>query len=441
MPAGAPLRALLALAGLAVVWRALARHRAAPGPGWAPTDGSDASVYLYIGERRGGGSGKEGALRARARRGAAPARALPPPRPPIAAAQACAGRRDWARPDRVPTSPHSQPPPPLLRPDPFESGLNNERISLLKAAEVASRNGYTLVLPAFKDFHGVLRRGDPADPVVLDFSHFYDEAAFAAHAAQHGFKVARTMPVDRFHACAKELNFASQFADSFDPAFISAYASRYRVVCLPPHAVWFAIQGYGAEDLDWSANAKHAAGLKPSPLYARELARMEANLVKKFGTSSFVAVHVRSEADWAAVCEMGSDRSEPHWLTGQPDRCMVTDVDIAAHLRRQGVGKGSLAFVMSGDDVAASAPRLCGPAGHLRCFTPDDVWGEVDARVPVGRTILPRAYVSFLLAGRASSLFGNRHSTFSTELASEFRLAGKEASFYNPPCPQNGPCP
>ena len=327
--------------------------------------------------------------------------------------------------------------------DPFESGLNNERISLLKGAELAERGGLTFVLPSYKDFHGLLYRDDPASAVVLPFSHFYDEAAFAAHAAARGFRIARVMPANRFHACAKQLNFATQFSDLFTSAFIQAYAREYRVMCLPPHAVWFGIQGYDAPNLDWSANAKHAVALKPSPLYAAELARMERALERKYGTASFIAVHVRVEADWVGVCEAGGDRGEEgHWLSGQPDRCLVTDVEIAAALAAGGVPAGALAFVMTGDDVATAAPALCGPRGRLTCFTPDDVWTDVPAAVPTARTILPRAYVSFLLAGRATSLWGNRHSTFSTELASEFGAAGKNATFYNPPCPEGGgECP
>ena len=341
----------------------------------------------------------------------------------------------------VPIPPPQYPPstPPPISPDPFESGLNNERISLLKGAELAERGGYTYVLPAYKDFHGLLYRDDPASGVVLDFAHFYDEAAFAAHAASRGFRVARAMPANRFHACAKQLNFATQFSDRFTHAFIAAYAARYRVMCLPPHAVWFGIQGYDAENLDWSANAKHAIGLKPSRLYAAELARMERNLAAKYGSASFIAVHVRVEADWVGVCEMGGDRGEEgHWLSGQTDKCLVTDREIAATLARSGVPRGALAFVMTGDDVFKAAPALCGKGGYLTCFTPDDVWTDVDPAVPTNRTILPRAYVSFLLAGRATALYGNRHSTFSTELASEFRARGKNATFYNPPCPAGG---
>lgn len=331
-------------------------------------------------------------------------------------------------------STHPPPPPPS---DPFESGLNNERISLLKAAELATRLQATLVLPSYKDFHGLLRRDppDPASGVVLPFSHFYDEAAFAKHAAKHGFKIARTMPANRFHACAKQLNFASQFSQLFTSDFIAAYASEHRVMCLPPHAVWFAMNGYDQEDLDWSANAKHAAGLAPSPLYAAQLADAEARLSTTHGTSTFIAVHVRVEADWVDVCEMGGDRSEDgHWLSGQKDKCLVTDTEIAAALAADGVKRGTLAFVMTGDDVATAAPALCGKNGFLTCFTPDDVWRPT-AATPTHRTILPRAYISFLLAGRAGALYGNRHSTFSTELGSEFAEAGKKVVYYNPPCP------
>ena len=411
------------------------------------------------------------------------------------------------------TSALSQPlaPPPYLRThtkkntnEPFESGLNNERISLLKAAEVASRRNWTLVLPSYKDFHAVIAGDDSistssgfSPAVVLPFSHFYDERAFAAHAQSKGFRVVRSLPPNRFHACSKMMSLAAHWPQALTSSLLSGFSKEYGVVCLSAHAVWHAIQGYDLPDLDWSANSVHAAGLRPSELYERELERMVAAAAEKFGSGSslssssssslssstasasatnsspdFIAVHVRIEEDWKRVCAMGSDRRQSHWLAGDNKECLVGEAEIADSVvarekERRGGGDeatlasssslsspsspkpGSLgdsrplAFVMSAAPTS-TMPRLCDPlSGALRCFTPDDVWlGPDPALLPFGRTKLVRSYVSFLFAKeKAAALFGNVHSTFSRELGNEMGARGKGVFYYNPDCADPGNCP
>ena len=414
------------------------------------------------------------------------------------------------------TSALSQPlaPPPYLHThtkkntkEPFESGLNNERISLLKAAEVASRRNWTLVLPSYKDFHAVIAGDDSistssgfSPAVVLPFSHFYDERAFAAHAQSKGFRVVRSLPPNRFHACSKMMSLAAHWPQALTSSLLSGFSKEYGVVCLSAHAVWHAIQGYDLPDLDWSANSVHAAGLRPSELYERELERMVAAAAEKFGSGSslsssssssslslstasasasnsslipdFIAVHVRIEEDWKRVCAMGSDRRQSHWLAGDNKECLVGEAEIAESVvarekERRGGGDeatlasssslsspsslkpGSLgdsrplAFVMSAAPTS-TMPRLCDPlSGALRCFTPDDVWlGPDPALLPFGRTKLVRSYVSFLFAKeKAAALFGNVHSTFSRELGDEMGARGKGVFYYNPDCADPGNCP
>ena len=413
------------------------------------------------------------------------------------------------------TSALSQPlaPPPIFThtqkkntKEPFESGLNNERISLLKAAEVASRRNWTLVLPSYKDFHAVIAGDDSistssgfSPAVVLPFSHFYDERAFAAHAQSKGFRVVRSLPPNRFHACSKMMSLAAHWPQALTSSLLSGFSKEYGVVCLSAHAVWHAIQGYDLPDLDWSANSVHAAGLRPSELYERELERMVAAAAEKFGSGSslssssssslslstasasasnsslipdFIAVHVRIEEDWKRVCAMGSDRRQSHWLAGDNKECLVGEAEIAESVvarekERRGGGDeatlasssslsspsslkpGSLgdsrplAFVMSAAPTS-TMPRLCDPlSGALRCFTPDDVWlGPDPALLPFGRTKLVRSYVSFLFAKeKAAALFGNVHSTFSRELGDEMGARGKGVFYYNPDCADPGNCP
>lgn len=412
------------------------------------------------------------------------------------------------------TSALSQPlaPPPIFThtkkntKEPFESGLNNERISLLKAAEVASRRNWTLVLPSYKDFHAVIAGDDSistssgfSPAVVLPFSHFYDERAFAAHAQSKGFRVVRSLPPNRFHACSKMMSLAAHWPQALTSSLLSGFSKEYGVVCLSAHAVWHAIQGYDLPDLDWSANSVHAAGLRPSELYERELERMVAAAAENFGSGSslssssssslslstasasalnsslipdFIAVHVRIEEDWKRVCAMGSDRRQSHWLAGDNKECLVGEAEIAESVvarekERRGGGDeatlasssslsspsslkpGSLgdsrplAFVMSAAPTS-TMPRLCDPlSGALRCFTPDDVWlGPDPALLPFGRTKLVRSYVSFLFAKeKAAALFGNVHSTFSRELGDEMGARGKGVFYYNPDCADPGNCP
>lgn len=369
--------------------------------------------------------------------------------------------------------------------------MNNERISLLKAAEVASRRNWTLVLPSYKDFHAVIyddaasasavgASASTAPVVVLPFSHFYDEDAFAEHAFSKGFRVVRSLPANRFHACSKLLSLASTWPRALTSALLSAYAREHGVVCLTSHAVWHAIQGYDAPDLDWSANAEHAAGLKPSAIYRKELEKMVEVAASKFSSSSsspsssssssrsppsslpdeVIAVHVRIEEDWQRVCEMGGNRKQAHWLKGDTSVCLVSEGEIAESVTKRQRGKamasssssdsGSssldsrpLAFVMSAAPTS-QMPALCHPlTGVLRCFTPDDIWLDPDPeKLPFKRTKLVRSYVSFLFAREATAaLFGNVHSTFSRELGDEMRARGKEVVFYNPECPEGDWCP
>lgn len=333
------------------------------------------------------------------------------------------------------------------------------------------------MLPSYKDFHAVIfgdggggggggaeasGSASTAPVVVLPFSHFYDDAAFAEHAHSKGFKVVRSLPQSRFHACSKLLSLASTWPRALTSALLSAFAREYRVVCLPPHAVWHAIQGYDLPDLDWSANAVHAAGLRPSGLYREELEKMVEVAAAKFSSFSsssrssrllpdFIAVHVRIEEDWRRVCAMGGNRKQDHWLKGDKSVCLVGEDEIAERVakRRKGETTASssssspssdsrpLAFIMSAAPTS-QMPALCDPlTGALRCFTPDDIWLDPDAeKLPFKRTKLARSYVSFLFAKEATALFGNVHSTFSRELGDEMRARGKEAVFYNPECPE-----
>lgn len=52
-PSLTPARAVVALAVLAAAVRVCASFASRPGAGWAPADGSDDSVYLFVGECEG----------------------------------------------------------------------------------------------------------------------------------------------------------------------------------------------------------------------------------------------------------------------------------------------------------------------------------------------------------------------------------------------------
>ena len=298
--------------------------------------------------------------------------------------------------------------------------------------------------------HGPQHGGDPARTTVLPFDHFYEVAPFAAHAAAHGFRVAPALPPHLTQACTKQLSFAASFPYALTRAFYEGWAAAHGVVCLTGHAVWFGMEGSDTPDIGWGANALHAAGLVPARRYVTEVDAMLVAAVARYGDAAaaggFIAVHVRTEDDWARVCAIGTDRrpgvAEPHWL-GTSDRvCWVHPEEVAAYLRdAAGVPAGSLAFVMSADPTS-SMPSLCGPAGHLACFTPDEVWAPVDPALAAlsARTQLVRAYVSYLLAERAAAVYGNTHSTFSQQLVEGFKARGQRAEFYNPKCPLDEPC-
>jgi hypothetical protein len=301
-----------------------------------------------------------------------------------------------------------------------------------------------MVLPSFKDVHGPQHGNAPGSTVILPFSHFYEVGAWAAHATSHNFTVVENLPSTHVQACTKQLSFAASFPYALTSEFYAGWAAQHGVVCLNSRAVWFAMEGGDLPDIGWGDGAVHAAGLVPSRLYVREVERMLANARSVFGTDAFIAVHVRTEADWAHVCSLGTDRREgqTHWLAGSDRACYVTPAEVAAFLAQAGVARGALAFVMSADPVA-SMPELCGDGGALTCFTPDDVWTSPDPSLAslVPRTQLVRAYVSYLLAERAGAVYGNSHSTFSQQLAETFAGAGKPAAFYNPKCPLTEPCP
>jgi len=313
-------------------------------------------------------------------------------------------------------------------------------------------HGHTLVLPDFKDVHGPQHGAAPASTTILPFSHFYEEAPWAAHARAHNFTTARALPPHLVQACTKQLSFAASFPYALTAAFYAGWAATHGVLCLTGRAVWFGMEGSDVPDIGWGRNAVHAAGLVPSRLYRDEVAGMLARAAARFGTDAFIAVHVRTEADWGRVCGLGGDRRQTdHWLGTSDRACLVTPDQVAAFLQGGQVGggaaavpRGSLAFIMSADPVS-SMPSLCGPGGWLRCFDADDVWppgARHRSLAPlIPRTQLVRAYVSYLLAERATAVYGNAHSTFSQQLVEGARGAGRVGAFYNPKCPLDQPCP
>jgi hypothetical protein len=302
-----------------------------------------------------------------------------------------------------------------------------------------------MVLPAFKDVHGPQHGHAPASTTILPFSHFYEVPAWEAHARQHNFTVASDLPPHLVQACTKQLSFAASFPYALTREFYAAWAATHGALCLTGRNVWFAIEGRDVPDIGWGGNGMHGAGLVPSRLYRQEVDRMMGKAASLFGTSSFIAVHVRTEADWRRVCSLGTDRRKTdHWLGTSDRACWVHPAAVVSYLKdTAGIKRGALAFIMSADPLA-SMPELCGPGGYLTCFTPDEVWGEPHPSLAplIPKTQLVRAYVSYLLAERASAVFGNTHSTFSQQLVEGFRADGKgrEAAFYNPACPLDAPC-
>lgn len=293
--------------------------------------------------------------------------------------------------------------------------------------------------------HGPQHGGGLGDTTILPFSHFYEVPAFEAHARRHNFSVAPALPAHLTQACTKQLSFAASFQYALTRAFYAGWASSHGVVCLTGRAVWFEMEGNDVPDIGWGGNAMHAAGLVPSVLYQREVAGMVGRAAARYGApASFIAVHIRTEPDWRRVCSIGTDRRRSdHWLATSDRACLVHPRDVVAYLRdAAGVRRGALAFVMSADPLS-SMPDLCGEGGYLTCFTPDEVWVDRHPRLEAlsHRTQLVRAYVSYLLAERASAVYGNTHSTFSQQLVEGFRAGGKGAAeFYNPKCPLDAPC-
>ena len=72
------------------------------------------------------------------------------------------------------------------------------------------------------------------------------------------------------------MSLAAHWPQALTSSLLSGSRKNTGLSACSAHAVWHAIQGYDLPDLDWSANSVHAAGLRPSELYERELERMVA---------------------------------------------------------------------------------------------------------------------------------------------------------------------
>jgi hypothetical protein len=206
------------------------------------------------------------------------------------------------------------------------------------------------------------------------------------------------------------------------------------VVCLDGLTTFYLDTGKGWLSKD-TLNVWRAA-LQPSPLFAGEAERMLTAIEAKFGTRKFAVLHARVEWDFRQHCQGLSDSEKRR--NGR--RCMAEDAEIATVLREAvGLEPGTLLFVCSSaEDVVASLPSTCQESGFV-CFTRDDVYQDMAAAI-VPQS-LSFAFLDFVLATYATTMFGNSYSTFSTELLILFQERGKFGWYYNLECPVEGVCP
>lgn len=171
--------------------------------------------------------------------------------------------------------------------------------------------------------------------------------------------------------------------------------------------------------------------LRPSPLFEAEVDRIVAEIRAQYNTSGFSSVHVRVEDDWRKWVAL----AEP-WI---PGRAVWVGEDAVAEslLHQHGLPPGSLLLVCSGTPVG-QLQRLCGPDGPYRCVDFGAVWRDRAPEVTADTGRESMAFLSFWVAARGDAFFGTVASSYSVEMHETFRLAGKPAHFYNPPC-EGGP--
>ena len=92
------------------------------------------------------------------------------------------------------------------------------------------------------------------------------------------------------------------------------------------------------------------------------------------------------------------------------------------------VPDGALVLISSGKQLS-SFPLVC---SIYRCVQKSQVWGSSKSPLKHSDSTLVLAYLDFLLAREASAFYGNRFSSFSQELVTEFQDLGRPSQFYNP---------
>ena len=109
-------------------------------------------------------------------------------------------------------------------------------------------------------------------------------------------------------------------------------------------------------------------------------------------------------------------------------RCFVDDELLLDYMHNVAMLPTNSLLLVASEAPLHSFPRLC---ESYECIHKDKIWSPAESRIKHANTTLVKAYVDYLLASNAQVFYGNRYSSFSIEMISQFRHVGKKASFYN----------
>eukprot|EP00887_Chlorella_sp_A99_P005992 scaffold27.g5992.t1 len=310
-------------------------------------------------------------------------------------------------------------------------GLNNQRYSILRGAYAAHQLGCCLVAPPLyvdygqRDLNWTLR----------PFDYFFDWGAFAAGAAALGFRAVRALPPALVPNCTAQLQYDKLVVEDVSLGLLRNWQARTGVACLAALNTIMGLKGAGEKHASEGGLAQsyrllqpYLHLLRPSRYFQSLLDAAVARLRASYGASGFVAVQGRIEKDWALSCR-DYFRAE---MKAEMVQCYVDDPTLTRVLQSNfSVPAQTHVFVMSGMPKV----RFAAMCRAFSCVTKDDL---LDASDPAIRDLLNHtttaAYLDFLIASRASAVYGNVISSFGRALVGQAGLSGVPAHYYNPYC-------